>query len=141
MASIFDLATQLIPAGQVTTSQDFPALRMEPRRLPTCHWVIAMTTPPAAAATFTLAVASTAGGAYNVIAQCVWPAGTSGTKHLVLGVPGNLAQVINNQSAWLRASVTLSGPLTLAGSWITKASDGGVGLASRSYTLDNVNAI
>ena len=31
--------------------------------------------------------------------------------------------------------------VTLAGSWLSKASDGSFGLASRSYSLDTVNPL
>ena len=141
MASIVDAGTMVAPSGLVSSSQDFPALLLHPRTLPTCHWVVSMLTPPSAAATFTLAVASTQNGTYSPIATLVWPAGTSGSKQVPVGVQGHLAQVLNNQAAWVRASVTLSGPLTLAGSWLTKPSDGGPGLGSRSYALDNVNAL
>ena len=65
----------------------------------------------------------------------------SGSKVLQLGAGGNMAAIMNNTSAWVRASVTLSGPLTMSGSWLTKSSDGGVGLASRSYSLDNINTL
>jgi hypothetical protein len=58
-----------------------------------------------------------------------------------VGVNSSLAQVLNNTSVWVRASVTLSGPLTLAGSWLSPASDGGPGLGSRSYHLDSINAL
>ena len=78
---------------------------------------------------------------YTPIATLVWPASTSGSKQVPLGVQGNMAQFRNNQSAWVRASVTLSGPLTLAGSWLTQPTDGGPGLGSRSYALDNLNTL
>ena len=139
--AIVDSATMLAPAGQVTTSQDFPALLLRPRTLPTCHWVVSMLIPPAATAIFRLSVASTEAGVYSTIATCTWPAGTSGSKQLPIGAGGNLAQMLNNTSVWVRASVTLTGPLTLAGSWLTKASDGGAGLGSRSYHLDAINAL
>ena len=140
MAAILDAATMLIPAGQVTTSQDFPAIQAHPRTLPVCPWVVSMLTPPASPATFTLAVSTTQNGAYSVISTLVWPAGSSGSKQVPIGVSGHLAHVLNNQSAWVRASVTVSGLLTLAGSWLTKES-GSAGLASRSYALDGVNAL
>ena len=80
MASIVDAGTMLAPSGQITSSQDFPALQLHPRALPTCSWVVSMLTPPAAAATFTLAVASTQNGTFSTIATLVWPAGTSGAS-------------------------------------------------------------
>jgi hypothetical protein len=100
-----------------------------------------MLTPPAAAATFVLSVASTQNGTYSEIARLVWPAGSSGSRQVPVGVSGALAQILNNQAAWVRASVTLSGPLTLAGSWLSTRSDGGPGLGSRSYHLDGLNAL
>jgi hypothetical protein len=128
--AIVDSATMLIPAGPVTTSQDFPALPLQPRLLPTSHWIVSMLTPPAASASFRLSVASTEAGIYSTIATLTWPAGSSGSRQVPLGVSGALAWMLNNTSLWVRASVTLTGPLTLAGSWLTKASDGGPGLGS-----------
>jgi hypothetical protein len=138
---LVDAATMLIASGQVTTSQDFPPLLLRPRTLPTCSWVISMLIPPSASALFRLSVATTEGGAYSEIARLTWPAGTSGSRQAPIGVSGNLAQVLNNTSVWLRVSVTLTGPLTLAGSWLTKSSDGGPGLGSRSYHLDGINQL
>ncbi len=97
-----------------------------------------MTTPPVGACTFTLAVASTSAGTYSVINTFTWPAGLSGSRQVPVGVGGNLAAILNNQAAWVRVSVTTTGAFTLAGSWLTKASDGSFGLASRSYHLDNL---
>jgi hypothetical protein len=88
MAAILDTATMLIPAGAVSTSQDFPAILAYPRDLPVCHWVVALTVPPSAAATFTLAVASTQAGSYSTIATLVWPAGTSGSKQVPILAQG-----------------------------------------------------
>jgi hypothetical protein len=141
MAAILDAATMLAPAGQVTSSQDFPALLLRPRTLPTCHWVVSMLIPPAASATFRLQVATTEGGTYSTIATHPWPAATSGSKQVPIGVSGALAHVLNNTSVYVRVSVTLTGPLTLAGSWLAKASDGGPGLGSRSYALDTLNSL
>ncbi len=141
MAALVDAALQLMPSGQVTTSQDFPAIACAPRYLPTCSWVVSMLTPPANAATFTLSVSATQNGTFSPIAMLVWPASTSGSRQVRLGAGGNVAQILNNQSAWLRASVSLSGPLTVAGSWLSKASDGGPGLGSRSYSLDGINQL
>jgi hypothetical protein len=141
MPAILDVGSQLIGAGQVSSTQDFPALQVQPRFLPTCHWVVSMLIPPAAAATFTLSVSTTQNGTYSPIATLVWPAATTGSKQVPLGVQGNMAQFRNNQAAWLRASVTLSGPLTLVGSWLTTSTDGGPGLGSRSYHLDQINAL
>jgi hypothetical protein len=91
---------------------------------------ISMLTPPAAAATFTLAIATTTAGPWSTIATCVWPAGSSGSRQVALGASARVASYLNWSAAFLRASVTLSGPLTLAGSWLGKASDGGPGLGS-----------
>jgi hypothetical protein len=139
--AIVDIANQLAPAGQVTTSTDFTPLPCTVRDLPHCTWVVSMLVPPAAAATFVLAIATTTAGPWQTIATCPWPAGTSGSRQVPLGVSASLAAYLNLTAAYLRASVTLSGPLTLAGSWLTKASDGGPGLGSRSYTLDAINAL
>jgi cytolysin (calcineurin-like family phosphatase) len=138
---VLDAATMLIPSGAVSTgTTDFPALQVAPRFLPTCAWVVSMLTPPSAAATFSLAVSSTQNGTFTTIDTFQWPAGTSGSKSVALGVQGDMVQFVNNQAAWVRASVTCTGALTCT-SWLTKAADGGPGLASRSYSLDGVNAL
>ena len=141
MTTILDAATMLIPAGQITASGDFPALLLRPRSLPRCSWVVSMLIPPSASALFRLSVATTEAGVYSEIARLSWPAGTSGSKDVAIGVSGALAQILNNTSVWVRASVTLNGPLTLAGSWLTKRSDGGPGLGSRSHHLDGINQL
>lgn len=138
---MIDSALMLLPSGLISASHDGTPIACSPRFLPTCEWVVSLLAPPAASAVFTLSVATTQAGAYTVISTLTWPAGVTGSKAVALGAGGNVAQVLNNQSAWLRASVTLSGPLTMAGSWLSKASDGGPGLASRSYTLDGINSI
>jgi hypothetical protein len=139
MPAILDAATLLLPAGQITTNTDGTPLQLYPRQLPSCAWVISMLTPPVAAATFTLQVSNLQAGSFTTIASFTWPAGTSGTKQLPLGLSGKLAQVLDNDSVWLRCSVTTAGALTLAGSWLSKASDGGPGLGSRSYAHDGIN--
>jgi hypothetical protein len=137
---MLDAATLLLPAGVISANTDGTPLQLRPRQLPPCHWVIAMSVPPAAAATFTLAVSNVQAGTYTTISTCVWPAGTSGTKQVAVGLSGNAAAVLDSDSAWLRCSVTTAGALTLAGSWLTKAGDS-PGLASRSYTLDGINVL
>lgn len=139
--AVVDALTMLIPAGLISASGDFPALQLHPRHLPSCAWVVSMLIPPAASATFSLAISTINNGIYRTIKTLVWPSATSGSRQVPIGVSGALAQILNNQSAWLRASVTLSGPLTLAGSWLSKPSDGGPGLGSRSYSLDNINML
>ena len=116
MAAILEAGTQLAPAGVVSSSTDFPPLPLNPRTLPTCHWVLAVTVPPVASATFRLQVASTSGGTYSTMATLVWPSGTAGTKQLRVGVSGHLAWILNTTSVWIRASVTTTGAFTLAGS-------------------------
>jgi hypothetical protein len=138
--AILDAATMLLPAGQITTNTNGTPLLLHPRTLPTCSWTIAMAVPPAASATFTLQVSDAAAGSFTQVATCVWPAGTSGTKNLTLALGGTVARVLDNDSVWLRCSVVTAGALTVAGSWLSKAADGGPGLGSRSYALDQVNA-
>jgi hypothetical protein len=142
MAAILDVGTMLIPSGLISSSQDFAPIQVQPRLLPTCHWVVSMLTPPSASALFTLSISTTQLGVFgDIICRLTWPAGSSGSRQVPVGVSGALAQILNNQAAWVRASVTLSGPLTLAGSWLSTRSDGGPGLGSRSYHLDGLNAL
>jgi hypothetical protein len=141
MGAILDAGMMLAPAGQVTTNTDFTPLACTVRDLLVCVWAVHVTVPPAAAATFVLAMATSTAGPWQTIATLVWPAGLVGAKQVPIGVSASLAAHLNMQAAYLRASVTLSGPLTLAGSWLSKPSDGGPGLASRSYTLDTINQL
>jgi hypothetical protein len=138
--AVVDAAVMLIPAGQIPTSQDFPALQVQPRFLPTYAWVISVLIPPVASCTFTLAVSTTQNGTFTTIATFPWPAGVVGSRQVRVGAGGNAAQLLAQASAWLRASVQTTGSLTVAGSWLSKASDGGPGLGSRSYSLDSINA-
>ena len=108
MPSVVDSGTMLIPAGLISTTQDFPAILAYPRQLATCHWVTSMLIPPSAAATFTLAVSSIKNGTYSTIATLGWPAGLSGSRQVPVGVQGNMAQFRNNQALWVRASIDLT---------------------------------
>ena len=139
--AVVDAAFMLIPAGQITTSQDFPALACAPRFLPTCAWVISVLIPPVASCTFTLAVSTTQNGTFTTIDTFPWPAGVVGSRQVPVGAGGNAAQVLAQASAWLRASVAMSGPLTLGGSWVSKQGAGGPGLGSRSYAVDGINQL
>lgn len=140
MPAILDTATVLLPSGVLSANTDGTPLQLFPRQLATSAWVVHVSVPPAAAATFVLAVASTSGGTYSEIARLAWPAGTTGAQQVPVGVQGNMAQFRNNTALWVRVSVTTSGALTMSGSWLTTPTDGGPGLASRSYHLDGINA-
>jgi hypothetical protein len=140
MAAILDAATMLMPHNTYSTNQSFTPILIYPRQLSTTMVQVHMLTPPVASCTLAFEVASTSGGVYSVINVYTWPAGVSGSKQLALGVNSSLARVLNNQSIWLRLSLTTTGALT-GSAWLTKASDGGPGLGSRSYHLDGVNAL
>jgi hypothetical protein len=141
MPAMLDAATMLLPAGQITTTTNGTPLQLYPRQLAASAWVISMLVPPAASATFSLAISNLAAGSYTTIAQVVWPAGTGGSKQLPIALSGAESQWLDNDSLWVRASVTTAGALTLAGSWLTKAVDGSFGLASRSYALDGLGPL
>jgi hypothetical protein len=140
MPAMLDTATMVMPTGTYNSSQSFPALLLYPRQLPTTMLQIHMLTPPAAAATFTLEVASTQNGVYSVINTYTWPAGVAGSKQLAVGVNSSLAKTLNTTSVWLRLSLTTTGALT-GSAWLTKPTDGGPGLGSRSYSLDAINPV
>jgi hypothetical protein len=127
---ILDASAMLLPAGVISANTDGTPLRLYPRQLPTCSWTIAMAEPPTASATFVLQVSDTATGSFTTVATCVWPAGTSGTRNLPLAMSGTVARAFDNDSLWLRCSVTTAGALTLAGVWLSKAADGGAGLGA-----------
>lgn len=140
MASILDLGAVLMPHATYSSNQSFPPILIYPRQLGTALVQVHMLTPPVASCTLAFEVASTSAGVYSVINTYTWPAGVSGSRQPPLGVNSSLAQVLNNQSIWMRLSLTTTGALT-GSAWLTKASDGGPGLASRSYHLDGVNAL
>src|SRR5262245_42436088 len=133
MPAILDALTTLLPAGVISSNTDGAALQISPRLLPTSAWVISMVVPPAAAATFSLAVSNVQGSGFTTIATFQWPAGTSGSKQVPIGLGGNQAWVLDNDSLWLRCSVTTAGSLTLAGAWLTKKSDGTYGIAKSAW--------
>jgi hypothetical protein len=141
MAAILDTALLLAPAGVVNANTDFTPLPCVPRLLPTCAWSVHVSVPPVASCTFTLQVATTTAGPWQTISTLAWPAGLTGARQVSVGVSARLASYLNFTAAYVRASVTTSGALTLAGSWLGKASDGGPGLASRSYHLDAMTAL
>ena len=140
MAAILDVSTVLMPQGTYSTSQSFPGLNHHPRQLPTTRVVVSLQTPPVASATFLVEVASTQGGTYSEVGRLVWPAGLAGSQAVGVGVSPSLAQRLNTTSAWLRLSLTTAGALT-GSAWLTKPSDGSFGLGSRSYHLDQINAL
>jgi hypothetical protein len=137
---LLDVSTLLMPSGTYNSNQSFPPLLLYPRQLPSCTLTIHLLTPPVASAVFTLEVASTQNGVYSASAVITWPAGVSGSKQLALGVNGSRAWMANNQSLWVRLSLTTAGALT-GSAWLSKGADGGPGLGSRSYHLDGVNAL
>jgi hypothetical protein len=138
MPSILDLGAVLMAQNTYSTSQSVPAINVHAGKLASTMVTVALQTPPVASAVFALEIASTQNGTYSEIGRLVWPAGLAGSKHVEVGVSPALAQRLNNQAAWLRLSLTTSGPLT-GSAWLSKPTDGGPGLASRSYALDNVN--
>jgi hypothetical protein len=135
MAAILDVANQLAPAGQVTTSTDFTPLACVPRLLPVCAWTVHVSVPPVASCTFVLAIATTTAGPWQTISVLQWPAGVVGARQVSLGASARLASYLNWSAAYLRVSVTTAGALTLAGSWLGKAVDGGPGLGSGPNTV------
>ena len=139
MPTILDVSTVLVPQGTYSTSQSFPGLAVNPRQIATTMVTIALQTPPVASATFVVEVASTQGGVYSEVGRLTWPAATTGSRQVPLGVSASSAWVKNNQAAWLRLSLTTTGALT-GSAWLAKPSDGSFGLGSRSYHLDGLTA-
>jgi hypothetical protein len=124
MASILDVATVLMPQGTYNSTQSFPALQLYPRQLAPSAVTIALQSPPTAAATFVVEVASTSGGTYREIGRLTWPAGLIGSKDVELGVSANAAWRQNNTAQWLRLSLTTTTSLT-GSAWLSKP--GGAG--------------
>ena len=95
MAVVDALATVLCPRARITVASRFRGSTVIPARCRPCV-TIALQTPPVAACTFTVEVASTQGGSYAEIGRLVWPAATSGSKQVPLGVSASRAQQLNN---------------------------------------------
>jgi hypothetical protein len=127
--AIYDAATVLMAHNTYASNQSFAPILIYPRQLATTMVQIHLLTPPVAACTFALEIASTQAGAYSVINTYGWPAGVSGSRQLAVGVSPSLARILNNQSAWLRMSLVTTGALT-GSAWLTKPSDGGMGTGS-----------
>jgi hypothetical protein len=126
--AIVDLATFVMPAATYNSSQSFPPIQLYPRQLGTSVVTISLQTPPVAAATFAIEVASTSGGTYREIARLVWPAGLTGSRDVPLGVSARAAWRQDNQAQWLRLSLTTSTAFT-GSAWLTKPG-GAVGTGS-----------
>jgi hypothetical protein len=121
--AIVDLGAVLMPQATYNSSQNFPALQLYPRQLGTSVVTISLQSPPTAAATFALEVASASAGTYREIARLTWPAGTSGSKDVPLGVSARAAWRQDTTSSWLRLSLTTTTSLT-GSAWFTKPGDG-----------------
>jgi hypothetical protein len=118
MKAIYDAGSLLIPQGAISTSQSFPALPVEARLLPTTAWVVNVTVPPVAAATFTLEAATLEAGPYVPLATLPWPAGQTGSHQSAAGVAGNLSRAVSATHHFVRVSVATAGALS-ASSWLT----------------------
>jgi len=140
MSTILDVGTLLLnaPAGSGNTTGT--PLLLYPRQLATSAWVVEVLTAPSASCLFSLAVASTEAGVYTAISSWTWPAAETGRKQLPMGVQGNMAQAVNNTALWVRCSVATGGTFG-AMAWLSKASDGSFGLASRAYSLDGLGPL
>jgi hypothetical protein len=121
-----DAATLLMPTGTYNSNQSFPALQVYPRQLATSMVTMSLQSPPTGAATFVVEVASTQAGPYRETARLAWPAGLSGSRDVPLGVSASAAWMQNNQSTWMRLSLTTSTALT-GSAWLAKSSDGAPG--------------
>jgi hypothetical protein len=121
--AILDAATVLMPQGTYNSTQSFPALQLYPRQLGPSVVTISVQSPPVAAATFVVEVASTSGGVYREIGRLTWPAGLTGSRDVPLGIAGRAAWMQNNTANWLRLSLTTTGALT-GSAWLTKPGDG-----------------
>jgi hypothetical protein len=137
--AIFDAGATLMPHGTYSTNQSFPGIQLYPRQLAGAV-LIHMLVRPTASAVFTIEEASTAAGAYSVIGTHVWPAGVVGSKKLEVPAGSSRAAIANNTASWVRLTLTTTTSFTGSVS-VTRQSDGGPGLGSRSYALDNINAL
>ena len=131
MPATLDISTVLMTQGRYNSNQSFPGILVYPRQLSTTMITVALQTPPVGTASFIAEVASTLNGSYTEIGRLAWPAGVSESKRVPFGVNVALAQRVNPTAVWLRILLVTSGALTGA-VFLSKPSDGGPGLGSRS---------
>jgi hypothetical protein len=129
MAAIVDVGTKVLDSPNGSGNTSGASLLAYPRQLATCHWVVSVTTAPSAACVFNLGVGTTEGGSFITISSFTWPVGETGKKQVALGLQGNMAWLVNNQSLWVKCTVTTDGTFS-ATSWLAKPSDG-VGTGSK----------
>jgi hypothetical protein len=127
MPAIVDVATRLLDAPSGSGNTVGASLKVFPRQLATCHWVTSVTVAPSAACVFSLGVGTTEGGSFTTISSWTWLVGETAPKQVALGLQGNMSWLVNNQSLWVKMTVTTAGTFS-ATSWLAKPSDGpGVG--------------
>jgi hypothetical protein len=137
MPAILDTGLILIPQQLVNSSQSFSAIDVgSVRSMPTTVWVTTLTTPPAAAVTFTLESATLAAGPYTVLSTLQWPAGVVGNRQVEVGVASSLSGAISASHRWLRVTTVQSGAFT-GSSWLSKPG-GAFGLASKPGAILSV---
>jgi hypothetical protein len=137
--NIFDKALELrnVADGAETATASETGIALAVRFLPTCDWVIFVTTLGVVATetyVFTLEVSDLVGGTYTAIARHVWPiAHGPGEAHVPIN--GDLAAWQDTDSAFVRVTATLGGttPTITYGSFLSKAADKmGMGMGPRN---------
>jgi hypothetical protein len=124
---IYDVATELVelPDNAVTTTTSSTGVAIPVRMLPTCDWVIYVTSIDAADSNetyvFTLEVSDVVGGTYTAIAEHNWPRG-HGTGSMHIPINGDMASFQDTDSAFARVTMTAGGttPSIKYGSFLTK---------------------
>jgi hypothetical protein len=129
MSAILDVGSKVLDSPNGSGNTSGTSILMYPRQLATCHWVTSVTTAPSAACTFNLGVGTTQGGSFTTISSWTWPVGETAPKQVAMGLQGNMAWLVNNQSLWVKCTVTTAGTFS-ATSWLTKPGNS-VGMGSK----------
>ena len=137
--AIFDKALELVavgPAITATGATSATGVAIPVRFLPTCDWVIHVTSIDAANSdetyVFSLEVSNVVGGTYTQIAEHTWPR-AHGTGKAHIPINGDMAAFLDTDSAFMRTTLTQGGtsPSMQYGSYLAKAANG-LGIARRA---------
>ncbi len=127
---IFDKALELrdIAGGAITSTTSTTGINFECRKLKEFVAQIFVTACDGVSTdetyVFTVQVSDLVGGTYTTIGTLAWTRGTTGTQ--VIALSGDAAQVLDDDSDWVRITATLGGttPSITYGAYLAPAQGG-----------------
>jgi hypothetical protein len=145
--AIYDTEASVLlvpPGAAITTDTTYPACLAQAHLLGSAAWWLLVSTSAAGGSySFHLEASDVQAGPFVIVARLDWPAGKVGAHQLALGASASAARLLTQSSRVrylrVRALVGGAGPSVTFRSWLGKPTDGGPGLASRSYHLDNLS--